>query len=268
MTTSKTLPSARGLVSAMCLLGATATQASCLDGDKAAKAAGAPRAEVQINLCPEKEGLPALVSALGFAPNPTDTMRVWLYDDAARSLSKVHSLRIRLRIRANVEMAELTLKLGNQDCKLDAPPTLANEDYKCEYDMHGDTLPTLGTVSFTRSDVPAELVKAPQAADGAVLFRALSPGQIKLLTERVPRVLPLSPAVTAQPQLQLDSYKIKKSPGLGVSWPVPKAGQPRVEYEFKVDSRTAAACRVDMVNLLKSKNVIICADQGTPTSTR
>ena len=271
MTTSKRLPVARGLVSAMCLLGATAAEAGCLDGDKASPPApGARRAEIQINLCPAEGGLPALVSALGFAPEPTGTMAVWLYDDADRSLFKVHGVRLRLRIPAKVEKAELTLKLGNQDCARAEPDLAADEDYKCEYDMHGAALPALGTVSFTRRNVPAKLVSAPQAADSAVLAGALSPGQIKLLTERVPGVLPLSPAVKAQPQRQLDSYKNKKThgPGLGVSWPVPKAGEPRVEYEFKVDSSLAAACRVDMVNLLKRKNLNLCADQGTPTSSR
>ncbi len=271
MTTSKRPPVARGLVSALCLLGATATPAGCLDGDKAmSPAPGARRAEVQINLCPADGGLPALVSALGFAPEPSGKMAVWLYDDVDRSLFKVHGVRLRLRVPAKAEKAELTLKLGNQDCARAEPVLAPDEDYKCEYDMHGPTLPALGTVSFTRRNVMAKLVNAPQAADSALLSSALSPGQIKLLTDRLPGVLPLSPAVKAQPPLQLDSYKNKKThgPGLGVSWPMPKAGQPRVEYEFKVDSSTAAACRVDMVNLLKSKNLNLCAEQGTPNSSR
>ena len=80
----------------------------------------------------------------------------------------------------------------------------------------------------------------------------------------------MSSAIKAQPQIQLDSYKNKKAhgPGSGVAWPVPKAGEPRFEFEFKVDSSTTAACRVDLVNLLKRKNLNLCAEQGTPSTTR
>ena len=53
-----------------------------------------------------------------------------------------------------------------------------------------------------------------------------------------------------------------------MAWPVPKAGEPRFEFEFKVDSSTTAACRVDLVNLLKRKNLNLCAEQGTPSTTR
>ena len=109
-------------------------------------APGARRAEVQINLCPAEGGLPALVSALGFAPEPSGTVAVWLYDDVDRSLFTVHGVRFRLRIPAKAEKAELTLKLGSQDCARAEPDLAADEDYKCEYDMHGATLPALWPV--------------------------------------------------------------------------------------------------------------------------
>jgi hypothetical protein len=183
---------------AMLAVAMVAGQSSAMEGKSPPLSALGASAEIQIGLCAPTD---QIVRALDLQSRGTP-ITVWLFDDDALTLLQ-HRLRLRLRVAPSGK-AELTVKVGDQDCKRIDPKRIPPGEGKCEYDMHGASM--AGAVSITRG----LSVKSTNDLLAGHLppSRALSPSQERYLREVV-GFWPLPPEIRRLGPIEVQRYRTK-----------------------------------------------------------
>jgi len=216
-----------------------------------AYAAGARRAEVQINLCSEPK---QIARALTLQPAAGGATQAWYFDSAALELAN-RGVVVRLRLRP--DDTELTVKIADQDCARPPAAAIAKADGKCEYDLHGPALK--GAVSLSRSLNAAQaqdLLAGPRS-----LAAMLSPAQVAYLREVV-RAWPLPDALETLGPVQIQSYRTPGRPFVVETWRLP-SGRGFAELSQKTGFEDARTLHATLVDMLKRSSVRVCEDQGS-----
>lgn len=223
--------------------------------------AAEPRAEIQINLCSAATQVEA---ALRLDARPRTTT-VWLFDSPTLEL---HRQGLRLRLRERGPRAELTVKVGGQDCVRVDPASLGPAG-KCEADLHGDSVEDVVSVdaALTKQQRQALLPQRPVRAEApvAALAAALSREQRSWLASRrgVAAGAPLLPSdLMRLGPSNVRSYRAPDA-DFGVEvWTLP-GGKQFVELSEKVRRDTAPARRSALLEMLARSGVSVCADQAS-----
>jgi len=207
------------------------------------------RTEIQLSLCtPPHELERALDLHRRGAARET-----WLFDDAALTLYR-RGLRIRLRMDA--ALSELTLKVANQDCAQLHADLLPPGQGKCEYDMHGTTI--AGAVSLDKrvsTDAARGLL-----AGRLQLSEALSAAQIRYLRD-VAGAWPLPADLQALGPQWVTTLRAHGKPFDVAVSKIP-TGETYVEISRKVAPADAPRLRAELVDELTRAGVSICTDQS------
>ena len=210
------------------------------------------RAEIQVALCGPPE---RIVQALDLQPKGPP-IEVWLFDDAGLTLF-ARGLRLRLRV-APQGSADLTLKVGDQDCGRVAPGALPPAEGKCEIDVYGTS--TAGAVSITRS---VDAASTTDLVAGRVpVARALSAAQARYLREAV-GIWPLPPDVRALGPMRVRAYRAAHAPYDVDLTSVANRAQ-FAEISRKVPLAQASAAMQDLLAHLSRAGVEVCTDQSSP----
>ena len=210
-------------------------------------AARSPRAEIQVGLC---EPVESLQSKLELRPRGPG-YETWLFDDASLSLL---ARGVRVRLRATAEGSELTVKVAAQDCQALPPGLVPRRQGKCEFDMYGDKLD--GVVSLSRSLSAAstrELV-----AGRMPLSQALSEAQARYLREVV-KAWPLPGDLRALGPIANRVYRSGARYDVDLS--TLPSGNPYAEIGIKVQLSDVERERSALARHLETSGVKACADQ-------
>lgn len=221
-----------------CLAAAFATALDAL--------AAAPRAEVQVGLC---EAPDALAARLGLDEReaPYET---WLFDDPSLALL---SHKVRLRLRARTGAAELTLKVGAQDCAALPRGGVRKREGKCEYDVHDGRPEGAVSLSSTLDDALAREVIAGRVP----VAQALGPAQVAFLRDAA-HLWPLPQEVRALGPIANRTYT---SGPYAVDVSTLPHGERYAEISIRVPVERVERARADLARYLARKRVDACVDQ-------
>ncbi len=211
--------------------------------------------DVQVSLCG-----PAAQIERGLDLRPRGApFDVWLFDDPALSLFG-KGLRVRLRTAKGV--AELTLKVAEQDCAELPAAALSGGDGKCEYDVHGAKV--AGALSLTHK-------LGAHAAGELMLGRlplaeVLSPAQASFL-QTVPGAWPLPADVRALGPTRVRSYS-SGSKRYGVDVSELPGGEVFIEISRKVVLDEAQRAQALLAADLAKAGVAACEDQSAQAGSK
>jgi hypothetical protein len=213
-----------------------------------AMAAGAPKTEVQVNIC---EGSATLAQKLNLATWEQElSEEFYLIDNKGLQLYN-KSWVLRARIDRIEDTVEIVLKYNQ------ASAALEGDSKKCEFDLHGTAKKWACKMSNQLSF--EDFTQFQNNKDFAGMLSAEQKAWLQSENQSLPSNLEITTAFTDQSMT--NDQKIS----LGVSTNIDRTEF--IEASTRVKSDDALDAQAKLLSYLKSKMVVLCADQG-PLLTR